>query len=103
MIYDDAQNLLLNIKLLFDSMFLRDGHFKNVTSGATVRSVDVSKLVRDSSSDNYFAGISGAQVWQSPYQEWVYESGITLNNAPFISGLTPPIVASGIIVNGPNL
>lgn len=100
MIYYDSQNILLNLKLLLDSMFLKDGHYRNVSIGSTVRGVDVSKLVRDQSSDSYFAGLSGAQVWQSPYQEWVYESGITLNNAPFISGLTPPTVASGIYVNG---
>lgn len=100
MIYDDSQNILFNIKFLFDSMFLRDGHFKNVAKGSTIRSVDISKLVRDESSDSYFAGVSGAQVWQSPFQEWVYESGITMNDAPYISGLTPPTVASGIYVNG---
>ncbi len=100
MIYGDSQNILWNLKLLFDSMFLRDGHFRNVQRGNSIRSVDVSRLVRDPSSDSYFAGISGAQVWQSPYQEWVYESGITLNSSPFISGMAAPIVASGVYVNG---
>lgn len=100
MLYDDSQNILFNLKFLLDSVFLRDGHFKNVTRGTIVRSVDTSKLIRDPSEDSYFAGVSGAQVWQSPYQEWVYESGIIMNDAPYISGLTPPIVASGIYVNG---
>lgn len=100
MIYGDSQNILLNLKMLFDSLFLRDGHFFNVAKGDTIRNVDISKLIRDPSSDSYFIGISGAQVWQSPYQEWIYESGITLNDAPFISGLPPPVVASGIYVNG---
>jgi len=100
MIYGDSQNILWNLKLLLDSAFLRDGHFHNVSRGLTIRSVDVSKLVRDASSDSYFAGISGAQVWQSPYKEWVYESGITMNDSPYISGMTPPVVASGIYVNG---
>ncbi len=99
MLYGDSQNILLNIKLLFDAMFLRDGHFKNVTRGLTIRSVDVSKLVRDPSSDSEFAGVSGAQVWQSPYKEWVYESGITLNDSPYLSGLAVPTVPSGIWVN----
>lgn len=98
-IYGDSQNLILNFKLLFENMFLRDGHFRNVHLGDSVRSVDTSKLVRDSSSDSYVAGISGAQVWQSPFQEWVYESGITLNDSPYISGLAQPIRASGIYVN----
>ena len=100
MIYGDSHNVLMNMKMLFDSMFLRDGWFRTVSRGDTVRTVDVSALVRDPNSDNYFAGISGAQVWQSPYQEWVYESGITMNNVPYISGMTPPLQASGIYVNG---
>lgn len=100
MIYGDMQNIVLNLKMLFDSMFLRDGWFRTVSQGDTVRGVDVSALVRDPSSDSYFAGISGAQVWQSPYQEWVYESGITMNAAPYISGIAPPLQASGIYVNG---
>jgi hypothetical protein len=100
MIYGDSHNIIMNIKMLFDSMFLRDGWFRNVSQGDTVRGVDVSALVRDPNSDNYFAGISGAQVWQSPYQEWVYESGITMNDSPYISGMVPPLQASGIYVNG---
>jgi len=100
MIYGDSQNILWNLKLLLDSVFLRDGHFRNVSRGLSIRSVDVSRLARDSSSDSYFAGISGAQVWQSPYKEWVYESGITMNDAPFISGMTPPAAPSGVWVNG---
>ena len=100
MIHGNSDNILLNVKLLFDSMFLRDGWFRTVSQGDTVRGVDVSMLIRDGSSDNYFAGISGAQVWQSPYQEWVYESGITMNDSPYISGMAPPLQASGIYVNG---
>lgn len=102
MLYGDTDNLLLNLKLHFDSMFLRDGHFTNVAIGNTVRSVDVSQLREDVTASNYFAGTSGAQVWQSPYQEWVYESGITMNDAPFISGMTVPVRATGISVNGTN-
>jgi len=100
MIYGDLTNLIINTKLLFDNMFLRDGWFRTVSRGDTVRTVDVSALIRDPSSDNYFAGTSGAQVWQSPYQEWVYESGIVMNDSPYISGMAPPMQASGIYVNG---
>lgn len=100
MIYGDSENIILNLKMLLDNVFLRDGWFRTVNVGDTVRSIDVSKLVRDSSSDSYFAGISGVKVWQSPYQEWVYESGITMNDSPYISGMTPPIQCSGVYING---
>ena len=100
MIYGDTQNIILNLKMLLDALFLRDGWFRTVSRGDTVRGVDVSALVRSPESDHYFASVSGAQVWQSPYQEWVYESGITMNSAPFISGIAPPLQASGIYVNG---
>jgi len=99
-IYGDSRNLLLNLKLLVDSVFLRDGHFTNVSKGDLVGSTDVSSLIEDDESASWFMGVSGAQVWQSPYQEWVYESGITMNDAPFISGLVPPSRASGVYVNG---
>lgn len=100
MLYFDSTNLLINLKLLLDMTFLKDGFFRNVSLGDTVRGTDVSQLVRDTSSDSYFEGLSGVQTWQSPYKNWVYESGITMNDAPFISGMTPPIVASGVYING---
>jgi hypothetical protein len=77
-------------------MFLSDGHFTNVDVGDTVGSTDVSKLILDSAESGY----QGLQFWQSPYQEWVYESGISMNNAPMISGLTVPYRASGVYING---
>lgn len=100
MIYDTISNLELNLIMLLDLIFLSDGHYKNITKGTTIRGIDASKLVIDSSAVSDFGGVSGCQVWQSPFQRWVYESGVALNNAPFISGLTPPIRVSGIYVNG---
>ncbi len=96
MIYGDSRNLLLNLQLLLNNMFLRDGHFTNVDRGDLVGSTNVSQLVLDSSE----SGLAGLQVWQSPYQEWVFESGITLNEAPMISGLAVPNRASGVYING---
>lgn len=82
-----------------DIMFLCDGHFRNISKGQIIRGIDASALVLDLSASHDFGGISGCQVWQSPVQNWVYESGITLNAAPYISGLAAPIVASGIWIN----
>jgi hypothetical protein len=100
MIYGDSRNLLLNLKLLYDNVFLKDGHFTNIARGNTVAGTDVSRLVLDTEATSWFAGVSGVQVWQSPFQEWVYESGITLNNQPFISGMAVPTRASGLYING---
>lgn len=100
MLYGTISNLELNLRFLFDVVFLKDGHFKNITRNTTIRSYDVSKLVLDHKASSDIFGISGCQVWQSPYQNWVYESGITLNPSPYISGLAEPIRASGVYVNG---
>lgn len=82
--------------MLLDRVFLKDGHFTNVDRGDTVGGTDVSQLVLDSAESGY----AGLQFWQSPYQEWVYESGITMNEAPMISGLDVPNRASGVYING---
>jgi len=100
MIYDTLSNLDLNLKFWLDIVFLKDGHFTNITKGKTIRGTDASRLVLDPDSSSDTLGVSGIQVWQSPFQNWVYESGITLNNAPIISGLSEPLTVSGIYVNG---
>lgn len=100
MIYDTISNLEFNLKFLLDTILLKDGHYTNIAKGTTIRGYDASKLVLDTESSSDFGGISGCQVWQSPFMQWVYESGITLNQAPFISGKIPPYLASGIYVNG---
>lgn len=100
MIYDTLSNLDLNLKFWLDIVFLKDGHFTNISKNKTIRGIDASKLVPDTNSSSDILGISGVQVWQSPFQNWVYESGITLNQAPIISGLAEPIIASGIYING---
>jgi len=100
MIYGSTANLKLNLKMLLDVAFLKDGHFQNIQRNRTIYGVDASKLVLDVSASSDFGGISGCQVWQSPFQQWVYESGITLNQSPMISGLSEPTRCSGIYVNG---
>lgn len=96
MIYGDSRNLKLNLQLLLNNMFLRDGHFTNVNKGDIVKGTNVSQLILDSAESGY----AGLQFWQSPYQEWVWESGITMNDAPMISGLDVPNRASGVYING---
>lgn len=99
MLYGTISNLELNLRFLFDIIFLKDGHFKNIIHPTTIRGYDVSKLVLDYKAESDIFGVSGCQVWQSPYQSWVYESGITLNPSPFISGKAEPIIASGVYIN----
>lgn len=96
MIYGDTRNLKLNLQLLMNHVFLKDGHFTNVNRGDTVGATNISQLILDSAESGY----QGLQFWQSPYQEWVWESGITLNDAPMISGLDVPNRASGVYING---
>lgn len=99
MLYSSFENLELNLKFLLDIVFLKDGLYRNISQGSLIGGIDASKLVLDTDSSSDFGGISGAQVWQSPFQQWIYESGIVLNNVPYISSLAPPIIASGIYVN----
>lgn len=100
MLYGTTANLKMNLKMLLDLVFLKDGHFRNINVGNLIYGIDASRLLYSEAGSNEFGGVSGCQVWQSPFQQWVFESGITLNNVPYISSLTPPIVCSGILVNG---
>lgn len=88
----------LNMKLFLDMHFLREGAFFNVPSGQQFYDgSDMSVLLPDTSADNRFVGVSDGQVWQSPFRQWVYESGVPLDgtNVP-----SPPIVCSGLLIEG---
>jgi len=90
--------LKLNFKLFTDMHFLREGAFINVPSGSTFYDgSSLSLLLPDTSADDTLFGVSDGQVWQSPFRQWVYESGVSLDGT---NVTTPPIVASGIYVEG---
>ncbi len=81
-----------NLELWLNNQFLRDGFYQTVTVGETnIYGENISQLIPvedESWPDN--------AVWQSPFKEWVYESGIS----PTWSGVAPPVIASGVTVNG---
>lgn len=77
---------------------LREGAFMNVPSGTQFYDgSSLSLLLPDTSADDTLFGVGNGQVWQSPFRQWVYESGVPLDgtNVPSV-----PIVASGIYVEG---
>jgi hypothetical protein len=89
--------LKLNYKLLLDTIFLREGGFTIVTSGQQFYDGGItSALIPDLEAPDYY-GMQAGQVWQSPFRQWVYESGVALDGT-----LTPnlPQVASGVYVYG---
>lgn len=80
-----------NLELWLNDIFLQEGMFYTVSVGETdIYSRDISQLTNVSD-----ASYSDYMVWQSPFKEWVHESGIV----PLYSGVVPPLIASGVTVN----
>ena len=66
---------------------------QNVSTGQLdVYSRDVSQLIGITGDEDFNDG----QVWQSAFKNWVYEPDIPSS----VSGVAPPIIASGVTVNG---
>lgn len=90
--------LKLNFKLFLDMHMLREGAFINVSSGQQFYDGnDMSLFLPDTTADDTLFGISNGQVWQSPFRQFVYESGVPLDGA---GTNTPPVVASGLFIEG---
>jgi hypothetical protein len=90
--------LKLNYKLFVDMHMLRENAFTTITSGTQFYDgSSLSLLLPDTSADDTLFGVSDGQVWQSPYRQWVYESGVPLDGTNVQS---PLIVASGVYVEG---
>jgi len=90
--------LKLNLKLFFDMHFLRECAYVNVGSGQQFYdSSDMSLLLPDTSADDTYNGLGNGSVWQSPFRQWVYESGVALDGIILQS---PPVVASGVFIEG---
>lgn len=91
----------LNLKFLLDYEFLRDGRYTNVASGQQFYDGgDTSRLLCDTNADDLLYGLSDGQVWQSAFRNWVYESGVALNDAIYIRDFDLPTVCSGVYVSG---
>lgn len=90
--------LKLNYKFFIDMSMLREGAFINISSGQLFYdSSDMSILLPDTSADDYFTGLSNGQIWQSPFRQWVVESGVPLDGTNIS---TSPILASGVYIEG---
>lgn len=84
--------LKTNLELWLNDLMLRKGLYTSISAGDTnVGGDNISQLI--SIEDEDF--VTG-QVWQSAFKNWVYEEGIPSPS----SGVLPPIVASGITVDG---
>jgi hypothetical protein len=89
--------LKLNYKLFLDHMFIREGGFININKGKTFYDgSDMSLMLPDTNAHNFFTGMQIGQVWQSPFRQHVYESGVPLDGTRVTD---PPIVASGLFIN----
>ena len=81
-----------NLEYWLNNKLLTDGLYVSISSGLVdIYGNDLSRLI--ASSDESFP--SGS-VYQSAFKNWVYESGIIVSE----SGLAPPVVCSGVYVNG---
>lgn len=81
-----------NLEYWLNNKLLTQGLYISIPSGyADIYGNDLSRL--QASSDESFP--SGT-VYQSAFKNWVYESDITVSE----SGLAPPIVCSGVYVDG---
>jgi len=90
--------LKLNLKLFLDYAFIREGAYTNVVSGQLFYDGNVmSQFLPDTSAHNSFFGLTVGQVWQSPFRQFIYESGVALDGTKLQS---PPILMSGVYVQG---
>lgn len=77
---------------------LREGAYTTIASGSVFYDgSSLSLLLPDTSADDTLWNVSDGQVWQSPYRQWVYESGVPLDGTNLQD---PPIVASGLLIEG---
>jgi len=89
--------LKLNYKFFADMTFLREGGYSNVASGQTFYDGGVTSVfLPDLEAPDYY-GMSAGQVWQSPFRQFIYESGVVLDG--LITQAVPTIM-SGVYVNG---
>lgn len=93
------KNLMkLNLRLFLDMHMLREGAFQTIGSGeAFYDGQDMSLLLPDTAADNTFFGLSDGSVWQSPFRQWVYESGVPIDGTNLVAS---PVVASGLFIEG---
>lgn len=91
--------LKLNIRLFLETHFLRNAAYTNVVSGQQWYDGSIiSRFVPDTEAHNEFYGLSVGQVFQSPYRNFVYESGVPYAGTDAADD--PPRLYSGVYVHG---
>jgi len=105
MLIKPRQLLKLNLKMYLDQMFVRDGCYQNITKGLTAYDgTDISQLACVANSSDLaelgFTTTTGAgKVWQSPFRNWVYESGLVHSYDRGETQKAAPILCSGVYIN----
>jgi hypothetical protein len=94
-----------NLKFYFDQVFIRDGNYQNIARGTTsFDGVDVSALQPDNGAETLASlGFNSTQtnyVWQSPFKNWIYQSGLLHSNDRGEPQKAAPVLCSGVYVNG---
>lgn len=99
--------LKYNMKLYLDQTFIREGNYDNVISGQLAFDgvTDLSQLqIVEDAEDLAEMGFNGAaaigRVFQSPFKNWVYQSGLQHSVDRGETQKDDPILASGVWVNG---
>lgn len=88
----------LNYKLFLDMHMLREGGYIHISSGQLFYDgSDPSLLLPDTTAHEELYGIQVGQVWQSPFRNWVYESGVSLDGT---NNQLPPNIPSGVYIEG---
>lgn len=88
-----------NLKLFLEDLFLRSGFYTNVASGQTdFYGRDLSRMMPADVvyPEPDFVSSFPNKVWQSAFKNWTHEDGIPSAE----SGVLPPMVSSGVVVNG---
>lgn len=81
-----------------DHHFIRESAFYNIASGQQFYDgSDMSLFLPDENAHERFYGVSVGQIWQSPFRQFIYESGVPLDGTNVAS---PPINPSGLYIEG---
>jgi len=105
MLIKPRQLLKLNLKLYMDQIFIRDGNYQNIRRGVEAYDgTDLSKLACSENSKDLnqlgFTTTTGAgKVWQSPFRNWVYMSGLQHAEDRSEVQKANPTLCSGVWIN----
>jgi len=88
---------------MLENELLRDGNYGVVTSGLQFYDgSDMSRALPDVHPTTLaeLGGISEGRVWQFPFKNFIYESGLILNDAPVLRNFPLATRISGVYVDG---